>query len=65
MDVSVSHSFSLDPGFFPLGFAGKVFNEVVLTNSLKFHDGHSRRSVIRKCVNDNQFTKGMWVTFVK
>ena len=57
MDVSVLYSFSLRPSFVPLGFASKVFNEVVLTNFLRFHNGHSRGSVIRKCVNDNQFTK--------
>ena len=65
MNVSVLHSFSLHPGFIPLGFSSKVFNEAVLTNFLKFHNGHSRRSVIRKYVNDNQFTKGMLTTFVK
>ena len=44
MDVSVLHSFSLYPGFVPLGFTGKVFNKVVLTNFLKFYYGHSRGS---------------------
>ena len=29
-DVSVLHSFSFRPGFFPLDFTSKVFNEVVL-----------------------------------
>ena len=30
-DVSILHSFSLRPGFIPLGFTGKVFNETLLT----------------------------------
>ena len=42
MDVSVLHYFSLRPVFVPLGFTGKVFNEEVLTNFPKFHNGHSR-----------------------
>ena len=57
MDVIVLHSFSLRSSFVPLGFTSKVFNKVVLTNFFKFHNGHSRGSVIRKGVNDNQFTK--------
>ena len=65
MDVSVLHSFSLRPSFAPLGFIGKVFNKTILTNFLKFHNGHSRESVIGKGVNDNQFTKIMLTTFVK
>ena len=65
MDVSVLHSFSLLPGFVPLGSSGKVFNEAVLTNFLKFHNGLSRGSVTRKYVNDNQFIKVMLVIFVK
>ena len=28
--ISVLHSFFLRPGFVPLGFTGKVFNEAVL-----------------------------------
>ena len=40
MDVCVLHFFSLQPGFVPLSFTGKVFNEAVLTNFLKFHNGH-------------------------
>ena len=65
MNVSVLHYFSLLSGFVSLGFTGKVFNEVVLTNFHKFHNGYSRGSVIRKSVNDNQFSKGMLDTFVK
>ena len=65
MDVSILHSFSLLLGFAPLGFTGKVFNEAVLTNFLKFHNGLSRGSVTRKYVNDNQFIKGILVIFVK
>ena len=65
MDVSVLYYFSLGPGFVPLDFTGKVFNEAVITNFLKFHNGYSRGSVIRKCVNDDQFTNGMLTTFVK
>ena len=57
--------FFLHPGFVPLGITGKVFNEAVITNFLKFHSGHSRGSAIRKGVNDIQSTKGMLVTFVK
>ena len=30
-DVSILHYFSLRPGFIPLGFTGKIFNETVLT----------------------------------
>ena len=29
-EISVLHSFFLRPGFVPLGFTGKVFNEAVL-----------------------------------
>ena len=65
MDVRVLHSFSLRPSFVPLGFIGKVFNETIVTNFLKFHNGHSRGSVIGKGVNDNQFTKRMLTTFGK
>ena len=65
MDISVLHSFSLRPGFVPLGFTDKVFNYTVLTNSLKFHNSHARGNVIRKRVNDNQFTKGILTVFVK
>ena len=65
MDVSVLHSFFLRSGFVPLGLTSKVFNEVVLINFLKFHNDHSRESVIRKDVNDNQFTKGKLAIFVK
>ena len=46
-------------------FTGKVFNKTVLTNFLKSHNGHSRGSVIKKCVNDNQFTEGMLTNFIK
>ena len=42
MDVRVLYTFSLRLGFVPLGFISKVFNEVILTNFLKFHNGHSR-----------------------
>ena len=65
MDVSVLHYFSLRSSFVPLDFTGEVFNETVLINFLKFHNGHSMESVIRKCVNNNQFTKRMLATFVK
>ena len=65
MDVSVLHYFSLRPGFVPLSFTEKFFNEAVLTNFLKFRNGHSRWGVIRKEVNGNQFTKEMLATFVK
>ena len=65
MNVSVMHFFSLHQGFFLVGFSSKVYNEAVLTNFLKFHNGHSRGSIVRKCMNDNQFTKGMFATFVK
>ena len=30
-NVSILHSFSLCPGFIPLSFTGKVFNETLLT----------------------------------
>ena len=59
------YSFSLRLDFVPLDFTDKVFNEVVLTNFLEFHNSNSRENVIRKCVNDNQFTKRMLATFVK
>ena len=65
MDVTVLHSFSLRPSFVPLGFIDKVFNETILTNFLKFHNGNSKGSVTRKGVNDNQFTRRMLTTFVK
>ena len=65
MDVSVLHSFSFRIGFVPQSFTSKVFIEAILTNFLKFHNGNSRGSVIKKCVNDNQFIKGMLTTFVK
>ena len=65
MDASVLHFFSLRLNFVPLGFTSKVFNEAILTNFLKFHNGHSSGSVIRKYENDNQFTKEMLVNFVK
>ena len=55
----------LRPDFVSLGFTGKVFNEIVLTNFLKFHNRHSRGGVIRKSVNDTQTTKRMLVTFAK
>ena len=42
MDVSVLQSFSLISGFVPLGFTGKVLNDAVITNFLKFHNSHSR-----------------------
>ena len=54
-DVSILHSFSLHPGFIPLGFIRKVFNQTELTTS----DGHSRGSVINNLlrnVNDHTFT---------
>ena len=57
MDVSVFDSFSFHPNFVQLGFIDKVFNKIVLTNFFKFHNNHSRGSIIRKNVNDNQFTK--------
>ena len=63
MDVNVLHSFSLCPNFVPLGFIDKVFNEAILTNFLKLHNGHSKGSA--KCVNNNHFTKEMLATFVK
>ena len=53
MDISVLHSFFLHLGFVPLGFTSNDVNEAILTKFLKSHNGHSRRSVIRKCVNDN------------
>ena len=65
MDVGVLHFFSLRLGFVPLVFTDKVFNVAILTNFLKFHNGHSRGGVIRKDVNDNQFIKGMLATFIK
>ena len=37
----------------------KFFNETVLTNFLKFHNDHSMGSVIRRCMNDGQFPKGI------
>ena len=33
-------------------FTGKIFNKTVVINSLRFHNGRLRGSVIRKCVND-------------
>ena len=56
MDISILHSFAFRPSFVPLGFIGKVFNKTILTYLHKFINGHLRGGVIRKCVNDNQFT---------
>ena len=40
MDVSVLHYFSFCLGFVLLGFNDKVFNQAILTNFLKFQNGH-------------------------
>ena len=43
----------------PLNFIDNVFNETILTNFLKFYNGYSKESVIKKEVNDDEFTKRM------
>ena len=43
----------------PLNFIDNVFNEAILANFLKFYNGYSKESVIRKEVNDDEFTKRM------
>ena len=48
--------FSFVQAFVSLGFTGKVFNETVLTISLKFYDGHSRKIVVN-IMNDHNTTK--------
>ena len=45
------------PVFVPVDFIDKVFNEPVITNFFKVHNGHSKDIVIRKSVNDTQSTK--------
>ena len=65
MDVSVLHSFFFRPSFVPLDFIGNAFNKTVITNLLKFHNGHSRGSIVRKGMNDTQSTKEILITFVK
>ena len=35
--MDILHSFSLRPGFVPLGFTGKVFNETVVSNPKEYY----------------------------
>ena len=60
-DVSILYSFSLRPGFIPLGFTDKVLMRQYKLSS----NGHSRGSVINNSLrnmNDHTFiSESLWI----